>query len=407
MVNVSFVCREQKKNRFGTAPIEMTINTNGKRTYVALELRCAPEDFKIAMKGGGNTHILEYVTACRRKIDTLIVEYTKKGLPITAESLKRGFNSVAKTYTLEDMFREYLSIARKRVGKNLSDDTYKRYEKTTELFLAANKLTADTPAGDINLSHLIVYQTELLSKLDKGTARNYLQKIKAMFKFAFETGKISSNPGYGMKIPNCEKDTVLYLTPEELERIRNHQFGKRLQEIADCFLFSCYTGLSFSDVAELEPADFIKEKGFTYINKRRKKTGIKFMAVLFEEALGIAEKYNFRLPMKTNQKTNEYLKEIADICEIEKSLHFHMARHTAACYYINHRPALPDETIQAIFGWTNPKQLRHYAKLFNTTVLEDIERSFGTKTPSMEPKTKGMPSLPDDDLEAFQKLLGI
>lgn len=400
MVNVSFVCRDQKKNRFGTAPIEMTLNTKGKRTFVALDLRATPEDFKKAMSGSGNTYILEYVTACRKKVDSLIVQYTQEGIDITAETLKKGFAKVEKAYTIGDLFREYLALTSKRINVGMSIDTFKRYEKTTKLFMEANSLTEDIPAKDITLSNFITYKTYLLSKLEKGTARNYLQKIRSIFKYAFETGKIPSNPGYGMKVPNEESDSVQYLTPEELERIKSHKFINRLQEIADCFLFSCYTGLSFGDIDELTPEDFQTDRGYTYINKRRKKTGIKFMAVLFEDALAIAKKYDYKLPIKSVQKTNAYLKEIADLCNIEKNLHFHMARHTAACYYINHRPALPAETIQAIFGWTNPRQLRHYAKLFNTTVLEDIEKSFGTSGKQIT----GDVYIPDDELEYFHQL---
>lgn len=412
MVNVSFVCRSQKVNRLGTAPVEMTVNTGGKRVYVALDLRCRPEDFKIAMSGGGNTHILEYVAACRKRIDLLIVKYTEEGIDITADSLKKGFNSITKAYVLDELFGEYLTMVKKRVGREISNDTYQRYERAIKLFYKANEVPPTEPAKTISYSHFITFQTYLLSVMDRTTARNYLQKIKSIFKYGFETGKIPANPGYGLKIQKVEKDTVQYLTTDELNAIRNHKFGNRLQEVADCFLFSCYTGLSFSDIRELEPVDYKVERGFTYVNKRRKKTGIKFTAVLFEEALSIAAKYGYRLPVKSNQKTNEYLKEIGNICGIDKPLHFHMARHTAACYYINHRPALPDETIQRIFGWTNSKQLHHYAKLFNTTVFNDIEQAFGTMEAPRQPVAKPVakdstPELPEDDLEAFQLLLGI
>lgn len=416
MVNVSFVCREQKKNRLGTAPIEMTVNTEGKRVFVALDLRCKPEDFKTAMAGEGNTYILEYVTACRKKVDTIIVEYTKQGIEITADSLKRGFKTVAKTYTIGDLFREFIGIQRRKIGKDISNDTFKRYERTTTMFLEETKLAESDPASSVNYSHFVIFQTALDSKLGKGTARNYLQKIKSIFKYAFETGKIPANPGYGLKVKNVENDVIQYLTSEELERISSRTFIRRLQEVADAFLFSCYTGLSFSDISQLEPEDYQVGKSFVYINKKRKKTGVMFCAVLFEQALAIAQKYNYKIPIKSTQKTNAYLKEIGDICGIEKSLHFHMARHTAACYYINHRPALPSETIQRIFGWTNPRQLRHYAKLFNTTVFEDVEKAFGSiGTPDRESvinapkqaKSSQIEELPDDDLEAFRKLLGL
>lgn len=390
--NTSFVCRPSKMNRLGTAPIELCINIDGKRTYIQLNLRCTPADYKTAMTGKGCTPILEYVTACRKRVDDIIIDLTKREIPVTPQTIKQEFSRSSSSYTLGDLFGEWLSMKEKEIGKSLGKDTFRRYQLSAKRFMAANGIDEAYPAKGITRAHLMTFQTELYKVLDKATARNYLMKIKSVFTFAFETGKIPTNPAYGMRIEQGKKDTVLYLTPEELTRIKTHSFGKRLQEIADAFLFSCYTGLSFSDINELSPADFKQERGYTYISKRRKKTGIPFMAVLFEEALAIARKYNYRLPMKSNQKTNAYLKEIGDICEIEKPLHFHIARHTAACYYINHRPALPNETIQMMFGWTNDKQLHHYAKIFKGTVFDDLDAAFRT------------PHLSRDEREAIENM---
>lgn len=405
--NVSFQCRPSRVNRLGSAPIELCINIDGKRAYVQMHLRCKPEDFQSAMQGKGFPEILEYVAACRKRVDTLIIEATKSGVPITAHSLKAGFErSTGSETTIGDLFTEYLQILSKRVGKDLSDDNYRRYQRTIKMFKEHNGLDDNYPAKDVALKHFLTYQKKLLESLDYTSARNYLQKIKSIFKYAFELGKIPSNPSYGLKIDNRRKDTVKYLTEEEVERIRTHSFGKRLREVADVFLFSCSTGLSYSDIVSIEPEDFKIDKSFVYIHKSRKKTGIKFTAIVFDDALEIARKYNYKLPVKSNQKTNEYLKEIQTLCDIDKKLTFHCARHTAACKYLNHRPAIPIETIQAIFGWTNERIVRHYAKIFNATVFDDIERAFGTEKDYTTPTNEQL-FIPDQELADFQKMLGI
>lgn len=396
--NVSFVCRPSKVNRLGTAPIELCVNTDGNRKYIQLKLRAKPEEYKAALAGKGYTHILEYIAACRTKVDKIIVELTKDNLPITAERIKYGFVHTDKEYTLGNLFAEFISMAKDRQGVQITNDTYRRYVNTTKTFMEANKVDENFLAKDITLQHFNTYRTWLLKQIEVSTARNYLQKIKSAFKFAFETGKIPANPFYGQRIDQGIKDTVLYLTTEEIEMIKSHKFNDRLQRIADVFLFSCYTGLSYKDISELTPEDFIEERGYTCVSKKRAKTGIKFFTVLFDPAKEIADKYDRKLPVKSNAKTNAYLKEIGTICGIEKELHFHMARHTAACYFINHRPALPNETIQRIFGWTNDKQLHHYAKIFNTTVLADIENAFGEQK---EQKKKQ----PEKKQDRFQKFL--
>ena len=406
--SVRFQCREQKTNKLGNAPIEMVIIINGARTTLKLPMKCKPEDFK-----AGTKEITEYCLEQRKRVDRALTELLRQEVPLTSENLKKQLQSsgTGSTYTLADLFAEYLTIMSKRVGRDLSKDTYNRYIKTTKMFVEYNGISMDTPAKNIKLSHLINYQVELNTKLDPATSCNYLQKIKSIFKYAFETGKIPTNPAYGLKIDKGIKDTILYLTEEELEKIENHTFGKRLQEVADVFLLSCYSGLSFADMGLLERGDFkMTKSGYLYVEKERVKTKARFCAVFLRNSKTILEKYDYNLPIKSSQKTNEYLKEIATICEIDKSLHFHMARHTAASLLINHRPEIPNETIRRIMGWKDDRQLRHYASIFNQTVFDDIEKSFGKKyVETAKPKTDTAKELRDnqDDIEAFKKILGI
>ena len=395
--SVTFQCRKQKANRFNHAPIEMVIIINGERTIIRLPLKTSPEEFKAAMKGEGEKQIQEYCLEQRKRVDKALTEMLKQDIKLTAANLKAELQNegISKTYTLSDLFTEYLRLMEKRLGRDLSKDTYNRYIKTTKMFMKHNSLTGDTPAKDITLHHLLQYQVGLNENLDPATSCNYLQKIKSVFKYAFETGKIPQNPAYGLKIDKGVKNTILYLTQDELNKIEEHEFGKRLQEIADVFLFSCYTGLSFSDLASLERGDFqTNDIGYTFVEKTRIKTGVKFTAILLGPAEDILKKYDYHLPIKSTQRTNEYLKEIADICGIDKKLHFHMARHTCASLLINHRPEIPNETIERIMGWTDERQLKHYAHIFNQTVFDDIHKAFGKE--GLRKKSKPAKSSEED-----------
>lgn len=423
--DIGFCCRNCKANRLGLAPIELTIVINQVRTYISLQMKAHPADFKLAMQGKGFPQIQEYCRMQRIKVDEIVMEMSKNNVPLSAPVLKQFFlnGGATRIYTLQDLFSEYLNILSKRVGRDLSQDTYNRYQKTTKMFLEYNNIPSDTPVNTITLQHLIQYQVSLNEKLDTATSCNYLQKIKTFFNYAFKTGKINADPCFGLKIDKGVKETVLYLTEEELDLIKKHSFScERLQNVADIFLFSCYTGLAWADISTLKPEDYKKNKyGYTYIEKERVKTGVKFCAILLEDAKKIAEKYNYNLPIKSGQKTNEYLKEIGTICELpenKRALHFHMARHTAAAYLLNYRPAIPNETIMRIMGWKNEKQLRHYAKMFNSTLFDDIDKAFGNS--NQNPNPSQTPNLnweriteyhgDDDslsDIEQFNKLLGI
>ena len=88
------------------------------------------------------------------------------------------------------------------------------------------------------------------------------------------------------------------------------------------------------------------------------------------------ERYEYRLPHIVMQNYNTGLKTIGDICHIEKPMHSHIGRHTAACYLLNER-GLSLEVTARILGHNSTKLTKHYAKLFDNTVFEAVRRAEG------------------------------
>ena len=143
----------------------------------------------------------------------------------------------------------------------------------------------------------------------------------------------------------------------------------------DLFLFQCFTAISYSDMMALVPTDYKKnDYGDVYIIKPRAKTGVKFCAILFDDALIIAEKYDWMLPHIVMQNYNNGLKVIGDICKIDKPLHSHIGRHTAACYLLNEK-GLSIEVVARILGHSTTKITRHYAKLMDKSVFEAVRKA--------------------------------
>ena len=99
---------------------------------------------------------------------------------------------------------------------------------------------------------------------------------------------------------------------------------KRLEEVQDSYLFSCYTGYAYSDAEALNPEDIaIGIDGGKWIIRNRIKTDTTENVPLLPIPLEIIEKYrahdyckanNKLLPMNSNQRYNAYLKEVADLC---------------------------------------------------------------------------------------------
>ncbi|MEY4964410.1 MAG: hypothetical protein RLZZ323_1730 [Bacteroidota bacterium] len=78
------------------------------------------------------------------------------------------------------------------------------------------------------------------------------------------------------------------------------------------------------------------------------------------------------LPILTNQKMNAYLKEIAGVCEIEKELTFHIARHTFATT-VTLTNGVPIESVSKMLGHKNLRTTQHYAKILDKKVSEDMK----------------------------------
>jgi integrase len=145
---------------------------------------------------------------------------------------------------------------------------------------------------------------------------------------------IEKNPYLKFKRKRPRYHDRKYLTQEELAQIEMREFPiPRLQFVKDMFLFSCYTGLAYSDISELRPANIVEEHGREFIKTHRIKTDERALVLLLTKAKEILKKYEgqrqgFCFPIVSNQKTNAYLKEIADLSGISQNLTFHMARHT-------------------------------------------------------------------------------
>jgi integrase len=78
------------------------------------------------------------------------------------------------------------------------------------------------------------------------------------------------------------------------------------------------------------------------------------------------------LPILSNQKMNAYLKEIAGVCEIEKELTFHIARHTFATT-VTLTNGVPIESVSKMLGHKNLRTTQHYAKILDSKVSEDMQ----------------------------------
>ena len=127
--SVSFYCRESKKTKDGRAPIELTIVINNKRCYIQLPRKEYPDQFKEQTTGKKRTDLTDYLDGIRTRLNQIATTFLMEGRPLTADALKSYFQTGGyQIYTVENLFNDYMHILKKRVGKDLTQKSYRKYE---------------------------------------------------------------------------------------------------------------------------------------------------------------------------------------------------------------------------------------------------------------------------------------
>ena len=297
-----------------------------------------------------------------------------KDIPLSASLLRDYFRTGGiQQYSIQNLFDEYYAILRKRIGVDLTAKTYRKYELAKErLYELVDKTK---PVSFLTNGLMKDYMATLSQEFDYVTAQSYCQKIKTVCMFAVANGRMTTNPFFDMHLRKGEKN-VQYLTEDEVEAIRDSNLrNASLNRVKDLFIFQVNSGLSYCDMAILVPDDYqVTEQGLYFIHKQRMKTHTFFTAVVFPDGVEVLKRYGFVLPVVSNQKYNAYLKQIAELCNITKPLHTHVARHTYATICLNRGVRV--EVVAKLLGHSTTKVTTHYAKFVRSTIISEVNEAF-------------------------------
>ncbi len=372
--SVSFYCREAKKNRQGLSPIETSIVMNGRRWIFSLPQKENPEVFKNALKSKRNNAIKEYLEEIRSKIRDCQLFALQNDTKFDIELVKSFvLHGGIRPITVSELFEEYMSQLKRRIGVNLTYKTYRKFELSRDKFL--EMVSPTDPVSSINGTTIRNFMTELERVYEYQTTMGYASKLKSVLLYAVKNKMLSQDPFEGIPIRRWNRE-VQFLTDSELNRIKELPLANQsLAKIRDIFIFQANCGLSFADMRELKKEDFLyDENGQCYIAKNRVKTEIPFISVILPDGMEILKKYNFQLPLISIEKVNAYLKIIQDLSGINKPLHTHIARHTYATRCLN--AGVRIEVVSKLLGHTNIRQTQHYAKLLKNSIVDEVSRCF-------------------------------
>jgi site-specific recombinase XerD len=265
--------------------------------------------------------------------------------------------------TFNDYLRTQLAVDKPR----LATGTYKARTFVLDRFDKFGIIPMDGFTSD----RLEKYHSYLLAIMKPQSTRNHHKVIDLYLKRALHERLITSNPYFFFKKPKTRKNPV-FLTAQELNRLRQYEGVERIEKVRDIFLFQCLTGLSFIDMQHLKQEDVVED----FIVKKRVKTGESQMVPLLPEAKQILEKFKndgkHCFPLISNQKMNSFLKELATIKNIPKPLTTHVGRHTFATLMLE--KGLPLETLSHILGHSSTNTTKIYAKMLVSKIKGDLTR---------------------------------
>lgn len=387
---VIFVIQKGKCRPDGTAPIVARITLNGEMVHFSTKLyiqpdRWLPLEYKTIGKTSEEKLINETLFDLQSTIKRKYNEMLFRGEVVTASKIKSSMLCLDdRSMTLISLCDLYISEYEKLVlSQDYGKESYFRYKvcrkRLQEFMLDVYKVN-DLPLQDVNKRFLDKLYLWLRSerKLNNNTAVKFMHRFSSIHKMARDNGWVVGDP---FKQQNLHLDKVDrgYLTTEEIARIQTKEFdSQRLERVRDIFLFSCYTGLAYIDVYNLSE-EHLKEwaDGSMWICFKRQKTKVPFNVRLLDIPLQIIKKYEHcrtgrrLLPVPTNQKCNEYLKEIAEVCGIHKEITFHVARHTFATT-ITLENGVPIETVSKMLGHTNVRTTQIYARITDQKISSDM-----------------------------------
>ena len=344
------VCSERKRKWIGTGVKVYADQWDDKRKVTA-----RPDSLDLNMKLDlMMSNILEYVNSLiRRKV------------PFDFESL----DVFLKNSSESDSFIDFI-VRRTDERKDRAEGTIKHYRTLVKVLEDFGRINY---FHDLTRSNITMFDDYLRSKgIKDTTVYGYHKNMKAYINEAIRFGIISENPYVGLKINRGKSDKRKYLTYEEMRRMERCRItDPSVNRVRDLFLFQCYTGLAYSDLYKFDFAIDVERRGNKFIiADRRVKTNEDYFIVLLSPAMEILRKYDFDLPVISNQKYNDYLKVAASFAKIDKNLTTHCARHTFAVFALNN--GVPMEVVSKMLGHTNIKTTQIYAKVLNT----EVEKGF-------------------------------
>jgi site-specific recombinase XerD len=392
---IQFLIRLSKQKKDDPATVFARISVNGRRCEISLKKKVNPQNWDDAKgKARGTKDEVRKLNDHIERVRTLIADgyhqLVQQKKVITVDAVKSLFVGADDNEITLIKLGEYHNTEMK---DKLADGTMKNYYTTQKYiakFLKDKYHRNDISLSELNYKFILDFETFLSKhqpkdhqkRLHNNGIMKHIERLCKMVNMAITMDWLERDPFSKYK-QHFDKVERFYLTKEELSAIEKKKFTiERLQTVKDLFLFSCYTGLAYIDTMNLTAGNLVKGiDGNDWLITSRQKTDTDVRIPLLPQAEELIKKYHNHpkavnygtlFPVISNQKMNAYLKEIADLCNINKAITFHIARHTFATT-VTLSNGVPIESVSKMLGHTTIRSTQVYAKVVEQKLSEDMQ----------------------------------
>lgn len=364
--------RYRKASATQDAVIEIRVYYQGKAKYMSTRIRVFPKEWQ-------RDRVVNRVDAVilNKQMDRLLIDVRQiiydmydEG-QIDIDSIPSRLIAKRKPNVSFLDFCEERTKIRKHGN---SVDSQERYDRFLRFLNEYGKIKTFYDLTELKVMELDKHLKKKNDMKAKSRWNNYHRFLNSFILDAQKEGLIQRNPYDRVKIDKgSDYDGIdKYLSPEEFQKLRTASMSEaRLERVRDLFVFHAYTCMSYHDLRAFDAKKIREIDGKKVYVGHRGKTKIEYTIPLLTPAIEILKKYNGKLPMLSNVKYNEFIKEVAKAAGIDKPVTTHWARHTGATLLLN--AGVKIEIVSKVCGHSSIKMTEKiYAKMLPKTVVAAV-----------------------------------
>ena len=383
---VSFLARKAMIKKTGMVPIYCRVKYSDTTVQFSTKMDVLYINWdskRTRVKGNSKKAMNLKLETLRISIIEKYDELIRTNVIITAKIIVDYYkNNTLIMNSVINVFKQHNENMKSLIGIEYSYGSYKNYKTTLKhliKYINTKYNTNDIFLNKINYDFIYNFSQFLLlhTECNHNGMMKHIQRFKKITNFCIKNNYITKDPFFGFKI-SFKKSNRVYVTNNELHTLQNITLNSSLSKVRDIFLFACYTGLSYIDLYNLSLKNITKGiDNLQWIYVKRQKTNIPSNIPILPVAFSILKRYkkqkniNRIFPMISNQKINKALKEISNLCNFNKKLTFHSARHTFATT-VTLTNGVPIESVSRMLGHNNIKTTQIYAQVIDSKISSDM-----------------------------------